>query len=53
MSPLEVPDVKTFRGPSGDIPGTSRAGWDDNGIPKIANLLNDESKKLSKFRNRN
>ena len=25
--PLEVPDVKTFRGPSGGVPGTSRAGW--------------------------
>ena len=26
-SPLKVPDVRTFRGPSGDVPGTSRAGW--------------------------
>ena len=26
--PLEVPDVTTFRGPSGDVPGTSRAGWE-------------------------
>ena len=26
-SPLEVPDVRTFRGPSGDVLGTSRAGW--------------------------
>ena len=25
--PLEVPDVRTFRGPSGDVHGTSRAGW--------------------------
>ena len=25
--PLEVLDVRTFRGPSGDVPGTSRAGW--------------------------
>ena len=24
---LVVPDVRIFRGPSGDIPGTSRAGW--------------------------
>ena len=24
---LEVPDVRTFRGPSGNVPGTSRAGW--------------------------
>ena len=23
----EVPDVRTFRGISGDVPGTSRAGW--------------------------
>ena len=27
--PLEVPDVRTFRGPSGDVPGTSRAGWEE------------------------
>ena len=27
---LEVPDVRTFRGPSGDIPGTSCAGWDND-----------------------
>ena len=26
-SPLEVPDVRTFRGPSWDVPGTSRTGW--------------------------
>ena len=26
--PLEVPDVRTFRGPLGDVHGTSRAGWD-------------------------
>ena len=26
-SPLEALDVTTFRGPSGDVPGTSRAGW--------------------------
>ena len=25
--PQEVPDVRTFRGISGDVPGTSRAGW--------------------------
>ena len=25
--PLDVPDVRTFRRPSGDVPGTSRAGW--------------------------
>ena len=25
--PLEVPDVRTFRGPSGDVPETSCAGW--------------------------
>ena len=25
--PLEVPDVKTFRKPLGDVPGKSRAGW--------------------------
>ena len=25
--PLDVPDVRTFRGISGDVPGTSRAGW--------------------------
>ena len=24
---LVVPDVRIFRGPSADIPGTSRAGW--------------------------
>ena len=27
-SPLEVPDVRTFRGLSRDVPGTSRAGWE-------------------------
>ena len=27
-SPLEVPDVRTFRGPSGDAYGTSHVGWD-------------------------
>ena len=26
--PLEVPDVRTFKGPSVDVPRTSRAGWD-------------------------
>ena len=26
--PLEVPDVRTFRGPSGDVPVTSWAGWE-------------------------
>ena len=25
--PLEFPDVKTFRGPAGGVPGTSCAGW--------------------------
>ena len=25
---MEVPDVKNFRGPSGDFHGTSRAGWE-------------------------
>ena len=24
---LEVPDIRTFRGPSRNVPGTSRAGW--------------------------
>ena len=27
VGPLEVPDVATFRGPSGDVLGTSPAGW--------------------------
>ena len=27
-SPLQVPGIRTFRGPSGDVPGTSRAGWE-------------------------
>ena len=27
VGPLEVPDVATFRGPSGDVPGTSHADW--------------------------
>ena len=27
-SPLEVPDVRTFSGPSGDVPGMLRAGWE-------------------------
>ena len=26
-TPLKIPDVRSFRGPSGDVPGTSRAGW--------------------------
>ena len=26
-SPLEVPDVQTFRGPSGNVPETLFAGW--------------------------
>ena len=30
--PLEVPDVRIFRGPSWDVPGTSRAGWDCSNI---------------------
>ena len=25
--PLEVPDVTTFRGPSGEVPGTLHPGW--------------------------
>ena len=27
QGPLEVLDVRTFRGPSGDVSGTSRASW--------------------------
>ena len=26
-SSLEVPNVRTFRRPSGEVPGTTRAGW--------------------------
>ena len=26
--PLEVPDVRTFRGPAEDVPETSRASWE-------------------------
>ena len=29
---LEVPDVRTFRGTSGNIPGMSRSGWQDRWV---------------------
>ena len=32
---LEVPDVRTFRGPSRDVAGTSRAAWDSSEITDV------------------
>ena len=37
--PLEIPDVRTFREPSGDDPVMSRAGWDKTYMRKYDLIL--------------